>query len=58
MLLMFAVGVGNVGWMFVLGALMAIEKNLPWSRRFSRPLGIALLAWSLALAVQSASILA
>ena len=27
MLLMFAVGVGNLGWMLVLGALMAIEKT-------------------------------
>ncbi len=43
MLLMFAVGVGNLGWMFVLGAVMAIEKNLPWGRRLSVPLGMTLL---------------
>ncbi len=42
MLLMFAVGVGNFGWMLVLGALMAIEKNLPWGRRISAPLGVVL----------------
>ena len=43
MLLMFGVGVGNVGWMLGLGAMMAIEKNLPWGRKLSVPLGVALL---------------
>jgi predicted metal-binding membrane protein len=51
MLLMFAVGVGNLGWMLALGAVMAIEKNTPWGRRLSAPLGIALIGWSLILAV-------
>ena len=45
MLLMFGVGVGNLGWMLALGALMAIEKNMAWGRRVSRPLGLALLGW-------------
>jgi predicted metal-binding membrane protein len=45
MLLMFAVGVGNVAWMLVLGAVMAAEKNLPWGRKLSAPLGVALLGW-------------
>jgi predicted metal-binding membrane protein len=45
MLLMFAVGVGNVAWMLVLGAVMAAEKNLPWGRILSAPLGFALLGW-------------
>jgi predicted metal-binding membrane protein len=49
MLLMFAVGVGNIGWMLTLGAAMAIEKNLPWGRRLSAPLGSALLGWGLAI---------
>jgi predicted metal-binding membrane protein len=44
MLLMFAVGAGNLGWMLVLGAVMAVEKNLPWGRRLSTPLGVLLLA--------------
>ena len=48
MLLMFAVGVGNVGWMLVLGAVMAIEKNMPWGRRLSAPLGVLLIAAGLA----------
>jgi predicted metal-binding membrane protein len=29
MLLMFVVGTGNVGWMLALGAIMAVEKNMP-----------------------------
>jgi predicted metal-binding membrane protein len=45
MLLMFAVGVGNVAWMLMFGALMAVEKNLPWGRQLSTPLGVALIAW-------------
>jgi len=44
MLLMFAVGVGSLVWMLVLGAVMAAEKNLPWGRRLSAPLGFILLA--------------
>jgi predicted metal-binding membrane protein len=45
MLLMFAVGVGNVAWMLVLGAVMAAEKNLRWGRKLSAPLGVALIGW-------------
>jgi predicted metal-binding membrane protein len=45
MLLMFAVGSGNVGWMLALGTVMAIEKNMSWGRKLSRPLGTALIAW-------------
>lgn len=46
MLLMFAVGTGSLGWMLVLAAVMAIEKNVSWGRRLSTPLGIALLSWA------------
>jgi len=45
MLLMFAVGTGSIGWMLVLGAVMAIEKNMPWGRKLSAPLGAVLIAW-------------
>ncbi len=45
MLLMFAVGTGSVGWMLVLGAVMAVEKNVPWGRAISAPLGAALIGW-------------
>jgi predicted metal-binding membrane protein len=44
MLLMFAVGMGSLAWMFALGAVMAIEKNASWGRGLSRPLGIVLIA--------------
>ena len=45
MLLMFAVGMGSVGWMLVLAIVMAIEKNMPWGRKISTPLGIGLITW-------------
>jgi predicted metal-binding membrane protein len=38
------VGVGNIGWMVALGAVMAVEKNMPWGRKLSAPLGLALVA--------------
>jgi predicted metal-binding membrane protein len=43
MLVMFAVGLGSVAAMLALGALTAVEKNLPWGQRLTRPLGFALL---------------
>jgi predicted metal-binding membrane protein len=46
MLLMFAVGAGSLGWMLLFAAVMALEKNLPWGRRLSAPLGAALLCWA------------
>ncbi|HEY9029609.1 MAG TPA: DUF2182 domain-containing protein [Burkholderiaceae bacterium] len=54
MLLMFLLGMGSLGWMALLGALMAVEKNVTWGRRLSAPLGWALLAAAAALAVSSA----
>lgn len=56
MLLMFAVGVGNIGWMLVLGAFMAIEKNAPWGRRLSMPVGVALLVAGALLALTATPI--
>ncbi|TMH10153.1 MAG: DUF2182 domain-containing protein [Betaproteobacteria bacterium] len=53
MLLMFLLGTGSVGWMLVLAGVMAAEKNLPWGRRLSAPLGAALLAAGAALAVDA-----
>jgi predicted metal-binding membrane protein len=47
MLLMFAVGVGSLGWMLALGAVMALEKNMPWGRRLSAPLGVVLVGTAL-----------
>jgi predicted metal-binding membrane protein len=42
MLVMFGVGLGSLPAMLGLGALTAIEKNLPWGRRLTRPLGFVL----------------
>jgi predicted metal-binding membrane protein len=44
MLVMFAVGTGSVAWMLALGIVMAAEKNLPWGRKLSAPLGVVLIA--------------
>lgn len=49
MMLMFAIGAGNVGWMLALASVMAIEKNASWGRRLTAPLGVLLLGWSLIL---------
>jgi predicted metal-binding membrane protein len=51
MLLMFVVGMGNLGWMLVLAAIMAAEKNLPWGRRLRTPLGVSLVIWGCAVLV-------
>lgn len=55
MLLMFAVGVGNLGWMMTLGLVMAVEKNMPWGRRLSKPLGVILILGGVALTVAAQS---
>jgi predicted metal-binding membrane protein len=44
MLLMSAVGTGNVSWMPLLGAVMAIDKNASWGGKLSQPLGFGLIA--------------
>ena len=54
MLVTFVVGMGSIGWMLVLAAAMAAEKNLPWGARLRTPLGVALLAWGLGIAVANA----
>lgn len=48
MLVMFGVGMGNLAWMLVLGAVMAIEKNAPWGRRMTRPLAVVLVLAAIA----------
>jgi predicted metal-binding membrane protein len=49
MLLMFALGTGSLGWMLLLAAVMAIEKNVRWGKRLSAPFGVALLSWAVVL---------
>jgi predicted metal-binding membrane protein len=46
MLVMFVVGVGSLGWMLVLAAAMAAEKNLSWGRHLRTPLGLGLIGWA------------
>ena len=55
MVTMFVVGAGNIGWMLVLAAVMAAEKNLPWGRRLATPVGVALLGWAGAIVVAHAA---
>lgn len=49
MLLMFALGGANLGWMLALGAVMAVERVSPWGRWLTAPLGVALIVWALLL---------
>jgi predicted metal-binding membrane protein len=51
MLLMFLVGAGNLFWMLLLGAVMAIEKNMSWGRELSTPLGVSLVIAGCAIAL-------
>lgn len=46
MLIMFAVGGANLGWMLALGAVMAAERVTRWGRHLTRPLGGALVLWA------------
>jgi predicted metal-binding membrane protein len=45
MLLMFASGASNMGWMVALSIVMLAEKRLPWGQRLVVPIGVALLLW-------------
>jgi predicted metal-binding membrane protein len=49
MLLMFAFSVGSLAWMFLLAIVMAVEKNVPWGRRMSAPVGVSLILAGVAL---------
>jgi predicted metal-binding membrane protein len=51
MLVMFVVGAGSLIWMLLLGIIMALEKNLPWGRRLSAPIGALLLAGAAAVLI-------
>jgi predicted metal-binding membrane protein len=52
MLLMLLPGVMNLAWMLGLAALMAVEKNLSWGREVVKPIGIALIAAGLMIALK------
>ena len=46
MLVTFVVGMGSIGWMLLLAAAMAAEKNLRRGTMLRAPVGLALLAWA------------
>lgn len=46
--LMFAIGIMNLGWLLVFGTLIAIEINISWGQHFRVPLGVLLLGCGLA----------
>jgi predicted metal-binding membrane protein len=43
MLVMFGVGLGSLAGMLALGGVTAIEKNVPWGRRLTHPVGFLLI---------------
>ena len=51
MLSMFAVGMTNLVWLFLLGAVMSLEKNAPWGRRLKAPVGAVLIGAGAVVAV-------
>lgn len=42
MLVMFGVGMASLPAMLAIGGVTAVERNLPWGRRLTRPLGVLL----------------
>jgi predicted metal-binding membrane protein len=51
MLVMFALGLGSLAWMLGVGALMAVEKGTAAGQRLSWPIGLALAATGIAVAL-------
>lgn len=49
MVIMFAAGAVNLGWMLVLGAIMFVEKAVERGRWITAPVGVLLSVWGLAL---------
>ncbi|SRR5579884_42053 len=46
MLLMFAIGGVNLGWMLLLAVFMTAERTTRWGRQLTRPLGALLILWA------------
>ncbi len=51
MLTMTVTGIHDLGWMFLLGLAMAIEKNIPRGSIITKPLGALCIGWGLILAL-------
>jgi predicted metal-binding membrane protein len=56
MLLMFAAGAVDLGWMPALGAVMFVEKAVEWGRWITALVGVLLTLWGLALFAQVPSV--
>jgi predicted metal-binding membrane protein len=41
----------HFGWMLLLGAVMATEKNVSWGHRLRKPIGVTLLVAALGVGV-------
>lgn len=54
MLIMFAVGAGNLAWLLLLSVLMTVEKTAPWGTAATRPMGAALVLAGLAIGMVNA----
>jgi predicted metal-binding membrane protein len=48
---LFALGVMSIGWMALVGALIAVEKLLPWKIAATRGVTLVLLVLAIAIAV-------
>jgi len=55
MLVMFGTGVGSLGWMAGLTAVMVAEKTTRWGARLTAPVGVALLAAAALVALDALS---
>jgi predicted metal-binding membrane protein len=42
---------GSLFWMLLLGGVMAVEKNMPWGRQLSAPLGAGLIGGAAAISL-------
>lgn len=51
MVALFALGVMSLGWMAVIGALIAVEKMLPWRQLANRGIAVALTAIAIGIAL-------
>jgi predicted metal-binding membrane protein len=49
MLVMFAVGGAQLGWMLALAAVMFVEKAVSWGRTATIGVGVGLAGWGLGL---------
>ena len=54
MLVLFAVGMGSIGWMLALGVVIALQKNVSWGRELTTPFGATLIGAGLTLALWQA----